>query len=84
MPPCISQLEGELVQVAIEVEDRAQRSAITSNRLLQSPFYILYIHHIFTVNISWNFFLVILECVMTLLAKSNSHHFVNFLFSFFF
>lgn len=30
MPPCISQLEGGLVQVAIEVEDRAQRSAITS------------------------------------------------------
>ncbi|KAJ8772293.1 hypothetical protein K2173_027470 [Erythroxylum novogranatense] len=27
--PCISQLEGGLVQVAIEVEDRAQRSAIT-------------------------------------------------------
>lgn len=31
MPPCISQLEGGLVQVAIEVEDRAHRSAITSN-----------------------------------------------------
>lgn len=31
VPPCISQLEGGLVQVAIEVEDRAQRSAITSN-----------------------------------------------------
>lgn len=30
VPPCISQLEGGLVQVAIEVEDRAQRSAITS------------------------------------------------------
>lgn len=30
MPPCISQLEGGLVQVAIEVEDRSQRSAITS------------------------------------------------------
>ncbi|CAN6447846.1 unnamed protein product [Victoria cruziana] len=29
IPPCISQLEGGLVQVAIEVEDRAQRSAIT-------------------------------------------------------
>ncbi|KAH7850722.1 hypothetical protein Vadar_002062 [Vaccinium darrowii] len=29
MPPCISQLEGGLVQVAIEVEDRAQRSAVT-------------------------------------------------------
>ncbi len=29
MPPCISQMEGGLVQVAIEVEDRAQRSAIT-------------------------------------------------------
>ncbi|KAL1563640.1 UPF0235 protein isoform X2 [Salvia divinorum] len=29
VPPCISQLEGDLVQVAIEVEDRAQRSAIT-------------------------------------------------------
>ncbi|KAK9120058.1 hypothetical protein Scep_018151 [Stephania cephalantha] len=29
VPPCISQLEGGLVQVAIEVEDRAQRSAIT-------------------------------------------------------
>ncbi|XP_060204465.1 UPF0235 protein At5g63440 isoform X1 [Lycium barbarum] len=29
VPPCISQLEGALVQVAIEVEDRAQRSAIT-------------------------------------------------------
>ncbi|KAJ6824847.1 UPF0235 proteinisoform X1 [Iris pallida] len=29
LPPCISQLEGGLVQVAIEVEDRAQRSAIT-------------------------------------------------------
>ncbi|KAI3472773.1 hypothetical protein Pfo_031099, partial [Paulownia fortunei] len=31
VPPCISQLEGGLVQVAIEVEDRAQRLAITSN-----------------------------------------------------
>ncbi|KAF5757905.1 putative YggU-like superfamily protein [Helianthus annuus] len=31
VPPCISQLEGGLVQVAIEVEDRAQRSAITMN-----------------------------------------------------
>lgn len=30
VPPCISQLDGGLVQVAIEVEDRAQRSAITS------------------------------------------------------
>ncbi|KAK3040642.1 hypothetical protein RJ639_026963 [Escallonia herrerae] len=29
LPPCISQLEGGLVQVAIEVEDRAQRSAVT-------------------------------------------------------
>jgi hypothetical protein len=29
VPPCISQMEGGLVQVAIEVEDRAQRSAIT-------------------------------------------------------
>ncbi|CAF1716657.1 BnaCnng15850D [Brassica napus] len=29
VPPCISQLDGGLVQVAIEVEDRAQRSAIT-------------------------------------------------------
>ncbi|XP_031130064.1 UPF0235 protein At5g63440 isoform X2 [Ipomoea triloba] len=29
VPPCISHLEGGLVQVAIEVEDRAQRSAIT-------------------------------------------------------
>ncbi|KAL8140121.1 hypothetical protein V2J09_006142, partial [Rumex salicifolius] len=29
VPPCISQLEGGLVQVAIEVEDRAHRSAIT-------------------------------------------------------
>ncbi|CAL5327421.1 unnamed protein product [Camellia sinensis] len=29
VPPCISQLEGGLVQVAIEVEDRAQRTAIT-------------------------------------------------------
>ncbi|XP_068343037.1 UPF0235 protein At5g63440-like [Pyrus communis] len=29
VPPCISNLEGGLVQVAIEVEDRAQRSAIT-------------------------------------------------------
>ncbi|EYU23135.1 hypothetical protein MIMGU_mgv1a013044mg [Erythranthe guttata] len=29
VPPCISQLEGGLVQVAIEVEDRSQRSAIT-------------------------------------------------------
>ncbi|KAJ7539342.1 hypothetical protein O6H91_11G087800 [Diphasiastrum complanatum] len=29
VPPCISQIEGGLVQVAIEVEDRAQRSAIT-------------------------------------------------------
>lgn len=33
VPPCISQLEGGLVQVAIEVEDRAQRSAITSKSL---------------------------------------------------
>ncbi|KAK8937441.1 hypothetical protein KSP39_PZI012430 [Platanthera zijinensis] len=31
VPPCISQLEGGLVQVAIEVEDRAQRSAITTD-----------------------------------------------------
>jgi hypothetical protein len=30
VPPCISQLESGLVQVAIEVEDRSQRSAITS------------------------------------------------------
>lgn len=29
VPPCISQVEGGLVQVAIEVEDRSQRSAIT-------------------------------------------------------
>ncbi|KAK1594268.1 hypothetical protein QYE76_017639 [Lolium multiflorum] len=29
VPPCITQLQGGLVQVAIEVEDRAQRSAIT-------------------------------------------------------
>lgn len=29
VPPCISQMDGGLVQVAIEVEDRAQRSAIT-------------------------------------------------------
>nr|AFK43511.1 unknown [Lotus japonicus] len=29
VPPCISHLEGGLVQVAIEVDDRAQRSAIT-------------------------------------------------------
>ncbi|CAA3027712.1 UPF0235 protein At5g63440 [Olea europaea var. sylvestris] len=29
VPPCISQLAGGLVQVAIEVEDRSQRSAIT-------------------------------------------------------
>lgn len=29
MPPCISQIDSGLVQVAIEVEDRAQRSAIT-------------------------------------------------------
>lgn len=29
VPPCISQLNGGLVQIAIEVEDRAQRSAIT-------------------------------------------------------
>ncbi|KAL6639099.1 hypothetical protein ACP70R_022829 [Stipagrostis hirtigluma subsp. patula] len=29
VPPCITPLEGGLVQVAIEVEDRAQRSAIT-------------------------------------------------------
>lgn len=35
MPPCISQLEGGLVQVAIEVEDRAQRSAITSKPIVQ-------------------------------------------------
>lgn len=33
VPPCISQLEGGLVQVAIEVEDRAQRSAITSKSI---------------------------------------------------
>ncbi|XP_024540571.1 UPF0235 protein At5g63440 isoform X4 [Selaginella moellendorffii] len=32
VPPCISQTEGGLVQVAIEVEDRAQRSAITTAR----------------------------------------------------
>lgn len=31
VPPCISHLEGGLVQLAIEVEDRAHRSAITSN-----------------------------------------------------
>ncbi|KAM3281582.1 hypothetical protein P3S67_028604 [Capsicum chacoense] len=30
VPPCISQLEGGLVQVVIEVEDRAQWLAITS------------------------------------------------------
>ncbi|KAG5523086.1 hypothetical protein RHGRI_035032 [Rhododendron griersonianum] len=35
VPPCISQLEGGLVQVAIEVEDRAQRSAITSKLILK-------------------------------------------------
>jgi hypothetical protein len=29
VPPCISSLEGGLVQLAIEVEDRAHRSAIT-------------------------------------------------------
>ncbi|KAL3677469.1 hypothetical protein R1sor_027417 [Riccia sorocarpa] len=29
VPPCISQIDGGLVQVAVEVEDRAQRSAIT-------------------------------------------------------
>eukprot|EP00249_Psilotum_nudum_P010079 c22319_g1_i2 orf=214-912(+) len=29
VPPCISELDGGLVQVAIEVEDRAQRSAVT-------------------------------------------------------
>ena len=29
VPPCISQIDSGLVQVAIEVEDRAQRSAIT-------------------------------------------------------
>ncbi|CAM8912638.1 unnamed protein product [Rhodiola kirilowii] len=29
MPPCITQLDGGLVQLAIEVEDRAQRSAVT-------------------------------------------------------
>lgn len=29
VPPCISQIDGGLVQVAIEVEDRAQRSQIT-------------------------------------------------------
>ncbi|XP_078433540.1 UPF0235 protein At5g63440 isoform X2 [Wolffia australiana] len=29
VPPCISQLEGGLVQIAVEVEDRAHRSAIT-------------------------------------------------------
>ncbi|RVW52607.1 UPF0235 protein [Vitis vinifera] len=39
VPPCISQLEGGLVQVAIEVEDRAQRSAITTYQhfLLGNP-----------------------------------------------
>ncbi|KAM5575027.1 hypothetical protein ABKV19_014125 [Rosa sericea] len=31
VPPCISQIDGGLVQVAIEVEDRAQRSAITTS-----------------------------------------------------
>ncbi|KAL3697096.1 hypothetical protein R1sor_011172 [Riccia sorocarpa] len=30
VPPYVSQIDGGLVQVAIEVEDRAQRSAITS------------------------------------------------------
>lgn len=34
VPPCITQLEGGVVQVAIEVEDRAQRSAITSMHFL--------------------------------------------------
>lgn len=29
VPPCISQLESGLVQIAVEVEDRAQRSAVT-------------------------------------------------------
>ena len=36
VPPCISVVEGGLVQVAIEVEDRASRSAIT--RSLPAPF----------------------------------------------
>ncbi|CAM8982821.1 unnamed protein product [Rhodiola kirilowii] len=41
MPPCITQLDGGLVQLAIEVEDRAQRSAVTrvnaeaNNKLLE-------------------------------------------------
>lgn len=34
LPPCITQLDGGLVQLAIEVEDRAQRSAVTSNTLM--------------------------------------------------
>ncbi|GMP34104.1 hypothetical protein CsSME_00007123 [Camellia sinensis var. sinensis] len=41
VPPCISQLEGGLVQVAIEVEDRAQRTAITSKLILQSVLFLL-------------------------------------------
>lgn len=40
MPPCISQLEGGLVQVAIEVEDRAQRSAITSMKDIIAVIYL--------------------------------------------
>lgn len=40
VPPCISQLNGGLVQVAIEVEDRAQRSTITSNYTAKTIFLI--------------------------------------------
>lgn len=46
MPPCISQLEGGLVQVAIEVEDRAQRSAITSIKYIITIIFI-FMHVIF-------------------------------------
>ena len=48
MPPCISQLEGGLVQVAIEVEDRAPRSAITSNTYSFTCHFIF--HHLSTIS----------------------------------
>ncbi|KAJ1382427.1 YggU-like superfamily [Sesbania bispinosa] len=57
VPPCISQLEGGLVQVAIEVEDRAQRSAITSNLSLTSLSPLLHNsnHSIFADSCSCNY-----------------------------
>nr|KAJ0186579.1 hypothetical protein LSAT_V11C900463990 [Lactuca sativa] len=50
VPSCISQLEGGLIQVAIEVEDRAQRSTITSKSLfLPKLVYVIILSVVFYV-----------------------------------